>query len=177
MKSGIAAILFSSVSLILSIYLFVQVKSLREEKEISQQQNERQPLTNATGEEKEDVEMVHYMQRIQSFHAKLFYAGEQNNSLLARFYAEEIKEEMEIIAEAEIFDEGINISENMKLWGIRNINHFLDEIETPQFNFRNAFTNLTNACNSCHQATKHSFIQITEPTVPSYFNQEFKPVK
>ena len=40
--------------------------------------------------------------------------------------------------------------------------------------FKKGYLTLTNACNTCHQATKHEFITIKIPTTPSHTNQDFK---
>jgi len=39
--------------------------------------------------------------------------------------------------------------------------------------FKNHFVLLTNACNTCHQATKYEFNVITVPTTSAFGNQKF----
>jgi hypothetical protein len=181
MKNSTAAYI-AVISVIISLILLFKVFSQSEKiSELEKKFNEKdikketvQVKENNEVDEKKEIEIVHFMERIQSFHSKLYFAGINNNKLLLEFYIHEIKEEMDVIAGAGIFDEGVNISENMKVWGIRNVNKFSEEMATPQFNFKNSFKELTNACNSCHQSTGHPFIKIIEPTAPSFFNQDFK---
>ena len=39
--------------------------------------------------------------------------------------------------------------------------------------FKNHFVMLTNACNTCHQATKYEFNVIAVPGTPAFGNQQF----
>ena len=45
-----------------------------------------------------------------------------------------------------------------------------------QQRFIKAFDELTDACNSCHQATNFGFNAVTRPTANPYSNQLFQPV-
>lgn len=126
-------------------------------------------------EETEDIEIVHYMQRIQNFHAKLHAAGKNKNKELIKFYLHELEEEMEIIAESNISEEGVNISENMKNFGLNQVKTFETALETSTFNFDKSFEALTTSCNGCHSSTKHEYIRIITPTGLPVVNQNFKP--
>jgi hypothetical protein len=44
-----------------------------------------------------------------------------------------------------------------------------------RFKFTVAFGKLTEACNACHQSTKHAFIVIQQPISPPFNNQSFSP--
>jgi hypothetical protein len=43
--------------------------------------------------------------------------------------------------------------------------------------FAKAFDELTEGCNSCHQATNFGFNVVTRPTLNPYSNQVFQPAK
>lgn len=40
-------------------------------------------------------------------------------------------------------------------------------------NFKSAYTTLTAACNSCHLASQHEFVEIKVPTAHPFSDQDF----
>lgn len=166
-----------------TVYLFLEINHLREEnKSCSEKCNSAQTdsfLTTADTIAKpideDEIELVHYMTRIQVFHNKLYFAGMENNIKLVEFYLHEIEEEMETIAEAGIIDDEVHISDNMKNLGLEQIHSFQKTLGTPEYNFKKSYDLLTVTCNTCHTASKHEFIKIKTPTSLPFSNQEFKP--
>ncbi len=122
-----------------------------------------------------DLELVHYMQRIQIFHLKLFFAGVANNKELVKFYLHEIEEEMETIADAQIIDDEINISRMMRQIGLPAIKNFEDEYKKNPENFETIFSALTQACNTCHATANYPQIIIVKPEFNPFTNQQFIP--
>jgi len=114
------------------------------------------------------------MGSIQNHHAKLWFAGTNENWKLAEFEIHEIQEALEDIKKFN--------SNRPETQSIAMINPAMDSIinaitqKNPQ-QFKSSFNLLTNSCNSCHQATKHEFNVITIPTEPPFSNQDFKPKK
>lgn len=112
-----------------------------------------------------------FMGNIQNHHNKLWFAGLNENWELAAFEMHEIEEVFEDIkmthpnrAETELLP--------MVDSGFVEINKAINQ-ENKEV-FKKGYLTLTNACNTCHQATEHEFIAITIPTIPSYSNQDFK---
>ena len=101
-----------------------------------------------------------YMSAIQTHHAKMWFAGKEQNWQLADFEASRMLECLDDIKKYETDRKETN-SLNM-------IGPVLDDVANAikQRNisaFRANYTILTNTCNSCHQATGAGFIVIKTP--------------
>ena len=115
-----------------------------------------------------------FMSGIQTHHAKLWFAGINQNWPLADFEVNEIKESLEDIQKF-CSDRPEVKSIGMISLPIDSVNNAIQQ-KNPQL-FTSSFTLLTNTCNNCHKATEHPFNVVTIPVNPPVTNQEFKPVK
>ena len=112
-----------------------------------------------------------FMSSIQIHHAKLWFAGENQNWQLADFEIGEIKEALEDIP--------VYCAERPEVQKLTMINPALDSIgnaitaKSPQL-FKSGFILLTATCNNCHHATNHAFNVIKIPDTPPFSNQDFK---
>lgn len=124
--------------------------------------------------EKSHPELSQIMNGIQMHHAKLWYAGINNNWKLSAYQVEEIKELIEEAGEMELSRPEVRT--------ISMIYPAIDSLEnsiTAQnpVTFKKHFQLLTNSCNKCHIANDFGFNRITIPTAPPVFNQDFnKPL-
>jgi hypothetical protein len=114
------------------------------------------------------------MSDIQMHHAKLWFAGTNNNWKLADFKAHEIEEALEDLQKFN--------TDRPETKVIGMINPAIESISdaTNQQNqqlFKIHYVLLTNTCNNCRQATEHGFNVITIPATPPISNQSFKPVQ
>ncbi len=146
----------------------------------TQTANPEKDKNNASSEETIEPEMppmeiAHFMTRIQVFHNKLYFAGINKNARLAQFYLNELEEEMGAIAEAGIFEVDVNISDNIKTYGIKQVEWMRGQIEKGFDSFESDFDQFTTSCNSCHVVTKHDYVQIIVPTAPMFTNQKYIP--
>lgn len=112
-----------------------------------------------------------FMSNIQTHHAKLWFAGQNENWKLADFEVHEIRETIEAIQKFQ--------TERKESQKIEMIYPALDSIEkTIKFQnlslFRHSYTELTNTCNSCHRATDFEFNVVKIPDNLSFSNQDFK---
>ena len=112
-----------------------------------------------------------FMSSIQIHHAKLWFAGDNQNWQLADFEIGEIKEALEDIP--------VYCAERPEVQKLSMINPALDSISIAitaknQLLFKNGFVLLTATCNNCHQATNHAFNVIKIPDTPPFSNQDFK---
>ncbi len=110
------------------------------------------------------------MAGIQMHHAKLWFAGINNNWKLATFEMDEIKEMLEATKE----------TERPELKNLPMIFPAMDSVSTSiqqqnQPAFKKNFQLLTASCNSCHNASHFEFNVITIPSAPPVSNQDFKP--
>jgi len=115
-----------------------------------------------------------FMSGIQMHHAKLWFAGTNNNWKLADFEVHEIQEALEAIKQFN--------TDRPEVKAIGMINPAIDSVNNAikqqnQQLFRHSYTLLTNTCNNCHRATQHEFNVITIPANPPISNQDFKPVE
>lgn len=112
-----------------------------------------------------------FMGNIQMHHAKLWFAGENQNWALADFEINEIKENLEGIEKY--------CSERTETKSIGMINSAIDSLSSSILKkdeklFRKNYTNLTNSCNRCHQSTNHEYNVIVIPKNPPFSNQDFQ---
>jgi hypothetical protein len=111
-----------------------------------------------------------FMSSIQVHHAKLWFAGKNENWKLADFELHEIMETIEDIQKYQ--------SERTESAMLPQLNAALDVVGTAvkQRNgamFKASFTNLTNSCNNCHRQTNHEFNVVKIPDSPPFSNQVF----
>jgi len=112
-----------------------------------------------------------FMSSIQIHHAKLWFAGENQNWQLADFETGEIKEALEDIP--------VYCAERPEVQKLVMINPAIDSISKAigaknSQQFKSSFVLLTATCNNCHRATNHEFNVIKIPAVPPFSNQDFK---
>ncbi|MGZ3874730.1 MAG: hypothetical protein ACXVJD_17555 [Mucilaginibacter sp.] len=112
-----------------------------------------------------------FMSDIQVHHAKLYFAGKDQNWELADFEMGEIKEAVDNIKKyctdrpevkslPILYPSLDSLNKAIKLKSLRH--------------FETSFMFLTQTCNSCHQSTHHAFNVIRAPLAPPFSNQEFK---
>lgn len=112
-----------------------------------------------------------FMSGIQVHHAKLWFAGINNNWELADF---EIHEIMEALDDLQKFQ-----PERTETKSLPMLNPALDSLNRAiqQKNiiaFKNSFILLTNTCNNCHKAVNYSFNEVKIPETPPFSNQVFE---
>lgn len=113
-----------------------------------------------------------FMSGIQTHHAKLWFAGLNQNWELANFEINEVQEAIEDIRQYNS-DRPESKAIGMIKPAMDSINNAIRQ-KNPQL-FKSSFTLLTNTCNNCHKATDHAFNIITIPTRTPVVNQDFKP--
>jgi hypothetical protein len=115
-----------------------------------------------------------FMSGIQVHHAKLWFAGQNQNWKLANFEVHEIQEALEDVQKF--------CSDRPEVKAIGMINPAIDSVNNSIQQrslqlFKSSFIVLTNTCNNCHKATEHEFNVVTVPTNLPVVNQDFKPVQ
>lgn len=112
-----------------------------------------------------------FMFNIQVHHAKLWFAGQNQNWKLADF---EIHEIMEAIDDINKFNTDRPEIKSLVMISapLDNVNEAIKQKDPAAF--KSSFTLLTNTCNNCHQATAHGFNVIQIPDRPPLSNQTFK---
>jgi hypothetical protein len=119
-----------------------------------------------------------FMTATQLRHAKLWFAGKQNNWDLAAYEIDEIKEGLEDAARLHPSFDGVPVAEMIQTI----IDPRIAELEKAvraksSAKFVVAFDELTSGCNSCHAGANKPFIRIQRPTESPTTNQNFAPEK
>jgi hypothetical protein len=119
-----------------------------------------------------------FMTATQLRHAKLWFAGKQENWELAAYEIDEIKEGLEAAARLFPTFEGIPVSDMIKTVVDPRISQLEAAVkEKSRARFIVAFDELTSGCNSCHAGANKPFIRIRRPIEPPLTNQDFAPGK
>ena len=112
-----------------------------------------------------------FMSNVQIHHAKLWFAGKNQNWKLAEFEINEIKETFD---DLKIYQ---SEREETKLIPITSValDSVSSSIEQKDLKlFKNSFVLLTNTCNDCHLAAHFEFNKIKIPETPPFSNQVFE---
>ena len=111
-----------------------------------------------------------FMSGIQVHHAKLWFAGQNNNWPLADFEMHEIKEALD---DLKIFQKERPETKHLDMLDIP-----LDSTDKSIQNknavqFKSSFILLTNTCNNCHVEVNFEFNKVKIPDSPPFSNQDF----
>ncbi len=111
------------------------------------------------------------MTNIQAHHAKLWFAGINENWKLAQF---EVKELKEITDEIQKYQKERKETELMSMLepGLVEIERAVSTEDLDAF--KKSYTQLTIACNECHRLTDFEYNIVKVPGVQEFGNQEFK---
>lgn len=159
------------IVIVLTIFTFNNNSNLTSKIDILETQLQAIP-SNAI-EKEISFDLIGAMGKLQYFANKLYYSLDAKNQELTKFYTHEIEETMEAVEEAQVYDDGVDVSKNMATYGLKGLENFEKFMEQNPDDFKNHYKNLINSCNACHVASEHAFIIITEPLSPVVSNQKF----
>jgi hypothetical protein len=108
---------------------------------------------------------------IQTHHAKLWFAGMNNNWKLSEYEIDEIKERFEQAREIETGRPEVKMIP-MMYPAIDSVTNAIKQKNIQAFTA--GFQLLTNSCNNCHAANHFEFNVITIPSASPVTNQDFK---
>lgn len=112
------------------------------------------------------------MKHVQTHHAKLWFAGSNENWALADFEIHELKERFEAIEKYHAGNDEIEPID-MIYPSLDSVSQAVDQ--KHQAKFENSFSVLNKTCNSCHDATDHGFVKVKTPEEPPFSNQQYQP--
>ena len=113
-----------------------------------------------------------FMGNIQAHHAKLWYAGQNNNWKLADFEIHEIMEAVDDIKKYETERKESQLID-MITPALDSVNDAIEQENPDQF--KRSYSLLTNTCNNCHHAANFEFNVVKIPDAPMFSNQDFEP--
>jgi len=115
-----------------------------------------------------------FMSQIQVHHAKLWFAGKNENWKLADFEIHEIMESL-----GDIQQYAAERPESKKVIMLQpaldSVNYAIEQKDTALFT--GSFVLLTATCNRCHAAVEYDFNKVKIPEIPPLSNQVFTPFK
>jgi len=107
-----------------------------------------------------DVELVDAMRALQYFTHKTALSIDRKNQPLAAFYAHELEEIIDELETVKAYH-GIPIASLVESMLVPSFETFETALEAAQWSKVDAsFNALVRACNDCHKAAKHGFIDI-----------------
>jgi cytochrome c556 len=112
-----------------------------------------------------------FMSSIQVHHAKLWFAGKNQNWELADFEMHEIAETLDAIKEYQTEREESKKVDMLKP-SLDAVNDAIQKKDSALFN--SSYLLLTNTCNGCHKAVNFGFNVVKVPETPPFSNQSFK---
>ncbi|HXL55932.1 MAG TPA: hypothetical protein VN958_06735 [Chitinophagaceae bacterium] len=112
-----------------------------------------------------------FMSGIQVHHAKLWFAGKNNNWKLADFEIHEIMEAVEDIQHYAADREEVKELPMLQP-ALDSINDAINKKDKNLFS--KYFILLNNTCNNCHRAVHYEFNMVKIPERAPYSNQEFE---
>ncbi len=113
---------------------------------------------------------------VQPRHAKLGFAGREENWPYAAYEAHELQETVERIAKAVPKYREFSIPDLIGSTVTQPLQAAERAAKADDVaGFATAYEQLTAACNTCHQSTGHAEIVIQAPTAPAFPNQDFRP--
>src|SRR6266487_2490293 len=111
-----------------------------------------------------------FMSSIQVHHAKLWFAGKNNNWKLADFEIHEIMEAVEDIQHYAADREEVKELPMLQP-ALDSVSKAINEKEKNLFS--KDFIMLTNTCNNCHRAVHYEFNMVKIPETAPFSNQVF----
>jgi hypothetical protein len=111
---------------------------------------------------------------VQPHHIKLWLAGNVGNWRLAAYEADELTETFEDITTYQATWKNVPVAQLVKAMiepAMKSVDAAIASKNAMAF--KNAYTSLTVACNACHTAAQHDFLQINIPGTNPFPNQEF----
>src|SRR5258705_9686970 len=112
-----------------------------------------------------------FMSSIQVHHAKLWFAGKNQNWELADFEMHEIAESIDAIKEYQTEREESKKVDMLKP-SLDAVKDAINKKDSALFN--SSYLLLTNSCNNCHKAVNFGFNVVKVPSIPPFSNQAFK---
>ena len=112
-----------------------------------------------------------FMSSIQIHHAKLWFAGKNQNWELADFEIHEIAEAIDDIKNFQAEREESKKVDMLKP-ALDAVNDAIQKKDSVLFH--SSYLLLTNTCNNCHKAVNFGFNIVKVPETPPFSNQSFK---
>jgi len=158
----------------LVVFIFTGCKAYQANQTQTQMQSQVDGLQDQIREIEEGYKpgFGELMGTIQTHHAKLWYAGTNENWKLVEFEVHEIEETFEKISE--LHGDRYKAAQLIPALVLPFLESTRDAAQkNDSLAFKERYNQLTSGCNSCHVDTGFEFIIIRTPSEPSFPNQQF----
>jgi hypothetical protein len=111
---------------------------------------------------------------VQPHHIKLWLAGSAGNWRLAAYEAAELGETFDDISNYQATWKSVPVAQLVKANiepALKSVDAAIAHHDVPAF--KGAFGALTAACNTCHKAAQHDFLEIKVPSGDPFSDQNF----
>ncbi|TYP93389.1 hypothetical protein LX73_1093 [Fodinibius salinus] len=163
---------FRQISIILSLFLCASVLIYCSKS--SSEKPDSQSKKTSQKAKKDTPELADAMGQLQYYTHKYALALDAKNHELASFYFHEVRAAADGIKKNIPGYEGYDIARFMKLFLDPTIQPVEDALANKNWEAaRKRTIDMVNACNSCHNATSHGFVQITPGFDNNPYNQDF----
>jgi len=123
-----------------------------------------------------EFQLADLMSVMQARHLKLGYAAVSRNWPLARYEIGLMQQSFDAAARSFPTIGNLSLADLVKTISTPALADVAQAVDKQdQTRFFVAFKKLTDACNSCHQASGVGFITIRVPTASPFYNQSFAP--
>ena len=156
-------LIVSLLSILLVVFTLFRLREA--EQQLSDLKKAERLVHVSPGEEQgEGIEVAVFMQRLQVFANKLYASSSNGEDELVEFYLHEMGEVMDQLVEANVSEDGFNVSENMEIFGIRALEEYSKAYAGKVGNADEYHMALVMKCNACHTASGHGFLQMSLPS-------------
>ena len=122
----------------------------------------------------QEPELADYMAQLQYYTHKFALSIEAEHHEAAEFYFHEVRALADVIKEDVPGYEGYDIARFMTIFLDPTLPQVEDALASKEWeNIREKTIQMVNACNSCHNATSHGFVQVTPGWNKNSYNQDF----
>ncbi|MGH9458995.1 MAG: hypothetical protein ACRD2J_15285 [Thermoanaerobaculia bacterium] len=114
------------------------------------------------------------MLKLQVHAGKLAFAADAENWDLARFYVDQIEEDIRPLAAGEIMAGTTNVSDTARTLFPPLLTRLREAtLDRDAAAFQQRYLDLVQGCNSCHRATGHAYVVIERPEGGVFGNQRY----
>lgn len=122
----------------------------------------------------EQPELADYMSKLQYYTHKFALSIKAEHHEAAEFYFHEVRALADVIKKDVPGYEGYDIARFMSIFLDPTLPQVEEALDTKNWeNIREKTIAMVNACNSCHNATSHGFVQVTPGWDKNPYNQDF----
>lgn len=129
---------------------------------------------SANQQPQQEPELADYMGKLQYYNHKFALSIEAEHHEAAEFYFHEVRALADLIKEDVPGYEGYDIARFMRIFLDPSLPEVEEALASKDWSsIREKTIEMVDACNNCHNATSHGFVQVTPGWNNNPYNQDF----